>query len=191
MAHEVKNSLTPIRLTVEEIVARRSDRDQAFFEQAAQIVVDEVSTLERRVRAFSQLVRGGAARQPGNIDLNTLFEERLSLLRTAYPDVVFDARLAPQPATAHADPDLVKGVLTNLLDNAAHAAGAGGVILGKTFVEDGKVGVEIHDSGPGLSPASEGDALRASHLLQEDREWGLGCLSQSAALCSRAETCNS
>lgn len=150
MAHEVKNSLTPIRLTVEEIVARRSDRDQAFFEQAAQIVVEEVSTLERRVRAFSQFAAEPPV-QPGDIDLNTLFEERLALLRTAYPDVVFDARLAPHPATAHADPDLVKGVLTNLLDNAAHAAGSGGVILGRTFVEDGKVGVEIHDSGPGLS----------------------------------------
>ena len=89
MAHEVKNSLTPIRLTVEEIVARRSDRDQAFFEQAAQIVVDEVSTLERRVRAFSQFAAEPPV-QPGNIDLNTLFEERLALLRSAYPDVVFE-----------------------------------------------------------------------------------------------------
>ena len=54
MAHEVKNSLTPIRLTMEEILARRGERDERFLEQACQIVVDEVVTLERRVRAFSQ-----------------------------------------------------------------------------------------------------------------------------------------
>src|SRR5207253_2652817 len=55
MAHEVKNSLTPIRLTMEEIASRRaSSADGEFLEQAAQIVVDEVQTLERRVRAFSE-----------------------------------------------------------------------------------------------------------------------------------------
>ncbi len=55
-AHEVKNSLTPIRLTVEEMVARADhlgDRpDKAFLEQAAGIVVDEIESLERRIRAF-------------------------------------------------------------------------------------------------------------------------------------------
>ncbi len=42
MAHEVKNSLTPIRLTMEEIAARQSGPGGEFYEQAAQIVVDEV-----------------------------------------------------------------------------------------------------------------------------------------------------
>ena len=53
-AHEVKNSLTPIRLTVEEMLARYDEADRAFMEQATQIVVDEIETLERRIRAFSQ-----------------------------------------------------------------------------------------------------------------------------------------
>jgi two-component system nitrogen regulation sensor histidine kinase NtrY len=56
MAHEVKNSLTPIRLTMEEILARRGERDDRFLEQASQIVVDEVVTLEKRVRAFPSLL---------------------------------------------------------------------------------------------------------------------------------------
>ncbi len=54
MAHEVKNSLTPIRLTVEEMLARYDEADRPFMEQATQIVVDEIETLERRIRAFSQ-----------------------------------------------------------------------------------------------------------------------------------------
>ena len=53
-AHELKNSLTPIRLTVEEMLARQPPADRAFMEQAAQIVVSEIETLERRVRAFSE-----------------------------------------------------------------------------------------------------------------------------------------
>ena len=51
-AHELKNSLTPIRLTVEEMQARQP-ADRAFMDQAVQIVVNEIESLERRVRAFS------------------------------------------------------------------------------------------------------------------------------------------
>src|SRR5438309_10563013 len=58
MAHEVKNSLTPIRLTVEEMVARHDEPDiagrRAFLGQAADIVIDEIESLERRIRAFSE-----------------------------------------------------------------------------------------------------------------------------------------
>ena len=62
MAHEVKNSLTPIRLTMEEIIAsrHRAQADGAFLEQAAQIVADEVQTLEKRVKAFSEFAVGAA-----------------------------------------------------------------------------------------------------------------------------------
>ena len=65
MAHEVKNSLTPIRLTVEEMLARYDDADRGFMEQATQIVVDEIETLERRIRAFSQFAAEPPV-QPGD-----------------------------------------------------------------------------------------------------------------------------
>jgi nitrogen fixation/metabolism regulation signal transduction histidine kinase len=150
MAHEVKNSLTPIRLTMEEAVARHGERDEAFIEQAAQIVVDEVSTLERRVRAFTEF----ASEPPVNtecVDINSLLQERIALLRAAHPEVEYDTRLDPGPVFAKADADLVKGVLTNLLENAAQAAGRGGIVRGRTMAMNGKVAVEIEDSGPGLS----------------------------------------
>lgn len=154
MAHEVKNSLTPIRLTVEEMVARQGDepaRKGAFFEQAAQIVVDEVNRLERRVRAFSDL----AAEPPVNssvLDLNAVVEERIGFLGGAHSGVVYRLRLAAGRLNACGDEDLVRGILTNLLENAAEAAGAGGVVVCSTLAAgDGKVWVEVHDSGPGLS----------------------------------------
>ena len=86
MAHEVKNSLTPIRLTMEEIVSRKGEPDSAFLEQAAQIVADEVNTLEKRVRAFSEF----AAEPPVSltaIDIGSLVEDRASFLRSAHPEV--------------------------------------------------------------------------------------------------------
>ncbi|MGH9629844.1 MAG: sensor histidine kinase [Bryobacteraceae bacterium] len=155
MAHEVKNSLTPIRLTMEELVARRHEPVDHFLEQAAQIVVDEVSSLERRVRAFSEF----AAEPPirlGPIDLNALVEERISFLKTAHPGITYNVQRFPQMPSVRADQDLVNGVLTNLLENAAQAAGAGGVVLAKTLLCGSRAAVEIHDSGPGLSPHARG-----------------------------------
>lgn len=150
MAHEVKNSLTPIRLTVEEMVARQSGAERGFFEQAAQIVVEEIESLERRVRAFSQFSAEPPMR-PMELDLNALVEDRVAFLRTGHPEINYALRL--EPATPHtvADEDLVKGILVNLLENAAQAAGSGGNVLARTQASNGHVTVEIHDSGPGLS----------------------------------------
>jgi nitrogen fixation/metabolism regulation signal transduction histidine kinase len=151
MAHEVKNSLTPIRLAVEEIAARKGHgADREFFEQASALVVEEVNRLEKRVRAFSEL----AAEPPVHVsvlDVHAIVQERIAFLRSAHPAVLYDVRLGAGKVQASGDEDLVRGVLTNLLENAAEAAGAGGVVLIQTRDVQGRVEVEVHDSGPGLS----------------------------------------
>jgi two-component system nitrogen regulation sensor histidine kinase NtrY len=150
MAHELKNSLTPVRLTMEEMLARSGEGDRAFTEQAAQIVVEEVDSLERRVRAFSEFAAEPPVR-PEALDVNALVEERTTFLRGGHPEVGYELRLAPELPPAFADGDLVKGILTNLLENAAEAAGASGRVLAATALADGRIAVEVHDSGPGLS----------------------------------------
>lgn len=148
-AHELKNSLTPIRLTVEEMQARQPAADRAFMDQAVQIVVSEIDSLERRVRAFSEF----ASEPPVNpeiLDINALVTERVSLVRPVYPETAYRVRLDPRGPRVHAGADLVKGILTNLLQNAAEAAGPGGSVLSVTTSHDGQVVIEVHDSGPGL-----------------------------------------
>jgi nitrogen fixation/metabolism regulation signal transduction histidine kinase len=149
-AHELKNSLTPIRLTVEEMLARQPPGERAFMEQAAQIVVSEIESLERRVRAFSDFASEPDV-HPEALDVNALVSERVALLRPAHPGVRYDVRLAESGARVHASPDLVNGILTNLLQNAAEAAGSGGAVMIRTRREESRVHVEVHDSGPGLS----------------------------------------
>jgi nitrogen fixation/metabolism regulation signal transduction histidine kinase len=148
-AHEIKNSLTPIRLTVEEMQARQPV-DRAFMDQAVQIVVSEIESLERRVRAFSEF----SSEPPVTrelLDVNALVAERVSLLRPAHPATRYDLRLDPRSPRVEAGADLVKGILTNLLQNAAEAAGAGGTVLATTSADDRQVVIEVHDSGPGLN----------------------------------------
>jgi signal transduction histidine kinase len=152
-AHELKNSLTPIRLTVEEMQARQpaavAIEDRAFMDQAVQIVVSEIESLERRVRAFSEFASEPLV-HPERLDINAAVTERVALLRPVHPGVTYHLRLADGLVHAYAAPDLVNGILTNLLQNAAEAAGPGGTVLVTTRGEHARVLIEVHDSGPGL-----------------------------------------
>ncbi|MGE5644982.1 MAG: sensor histidine kinase [Acidobacteriota bacterium] len=150
MAHELKNSLTPIRLTMEEIIARDAGDGDKFIEQAARIVVDEVDSLERRIRAFSQFAAEPPVRATA-IDVNAALEERIAFLKSGHPEVAYRTLPAEEAPAALADPDLLNGILTNLLENAAEAAGPGGSVLATTGWSDGNVVIEVHDSGPGLN----------------------------------------
>jgi len=182
MAHEVKNSLTPIRLTMEEIAARQAGSGAEFYEQAAQIVVDEVQSLERRVRAFSEFSAEPPV-SPKAIDINCLLEERIAFLRTAHPDIVYSTRLAPDHPRVFADEDLVKGVLTNLLENAAQAVAPGGVVLGVTGAAADKITIEVHDSGPGLSPQARSSLFQpAISFKRGGMGLGLSIARKSALL---------
>jgi two-component system nitrogen regulation sensor histidine kinase NtrY len=150
MAHELKNSLTPIRLTVEEILARSPNSDRPFMEQAAQVVIGEVESLERRVRAFSEFAAEPSI-NAGPVDLESLLKERIRFLERAHPDIHYRIKHSDDLTAAWADADLVKEIMTNLLENAAEAAGSGGTVLATIDENNGQLVFEVHDSGPGLS----------------------------------------
>ena len=149
-AHELKNSLTPIRLTVEEMQARQPASERAFMDQAVQIVVSEIESLERRVRAFSEFASEPVV-HPEDLDINAVVTERVALLRPVHPGVTYHLRLDDNRPRAHAAADMVNGILTNLLQNAAEAAGPSGTVVVVTRREPERVLVDVHDSGPGLS----------------------------------------
>ncbi len=187
MAHEVKNSLTPIRLTMEEMLSRSATQmgsaGAPFLEQAAQIVADEVQTLEKRVKAFSEFASEPPV-MPAEIDLNALVEERISFLKSAHPEVTYDVRLAPERPTAIADPDLITGVHTNLLENAAEAARPGGTVLASTSIAGSKLNVEVQDSGPGLSAQARSTLFEPTISFKKGgMGLGLSIARRSALLC--------
>jgi nitrogen fixation/metabolism regulation signal transduction histidine kinase len=171
-AHELKNSLTPIRLTVEEIQARQPPGDRAFVDQAVQIVISEIETLERRVRAFSEFASEPPA-TPEIVDVNALVSERAALLRPVHPGTTCRLELDDRRPLAHAAPDLVKGIVTNLLQNAAEAAGAGGSIVALTRAGGPRVVIEVHDSGPGLNGEAAATLFEPTITFKKDG-MGLG-----------------
>ena len=195
-AHELKNSLTPIRLTVEEMQARQPG-DRQFMDQAVQIVVSEIESLERRVRAFSDF----ASEPPVNrevLDVNALVTERVSLLRPVHPETNYHLRLDARSPRVHAGADLMKGILTNLLQNAAEAAGSGGSVLVITthlsnpsnLSNPPSVAIEVHDSGPGLS-ARRRPLSSSQRLRSRNTGWDSGSRSPGVTRCCRAATSRS
>lgn len=171
-AHEVKNSLTPIRLTVEEMVARAHNPDRAFLEQAAGIVVDEIESLERRIRAFSEFSSEPPI-CPEQLDVHAIVEERIAFLKTAHPEIRYAVEAATNTPSALADQDLVKGILVNLLENAAEAAGEGGQILARVRPIEDRIAIEVHDSGPGLSELARKSLFQPTISFKK-RGMGLG-----------------
>jgi len=171
-AHELKNSLTPIRLTVEEMLARQPAADRAFMEQASQIIVSEIETLERRVRAFSEFASEPPV-DPEVFDLSALIVERVALLKPAHPETDYRLELEARGTWAHAGTDLVKGILTNLLENGAEAAGPGGSVLTIAQSQGAYAVVEVHDSGPGLSDEAR-QTLFEPTITFKKRGMGLG-----------------
>jgi two-component system nitrogen regulation sensor histidine kinase NtrY len=187
MAHEVKNSLTPIRLTVEEMVARHDEPSaegrKAFLGQAAAIVVDEIESLERRIRAFSEFSSEPPV-CPEPLDIQALVEERIAFLRTAHPEVGYAVEAGGQTASALADQDLVRSILVNLLENAAEAAGAGGRILARVAALETQIAIEVHDSGPGLSDLARKSLFQPTISFKK-RGMGLGLsIARKSALLS-------
>jgi two-component system nitrogen regulation sensor histidine kinase NtrY len=180
-AHELKNSLTPIRLTVEEIQARQP-ADKAFIDEATRIVVSEIDALERRVRAFSEFASDPAVVLE-TVDVNAIVSERVALQQRVHPGIDFQLRLDTRQPLANAGADLLKGLVTNLLKNAAEAAGANGTVRIVSATTDAWVLIDIHDSGPGLSETASATLFEPTITFKrEGMGLGLSIAKKNAML---------
>jgi nitrogen fixation/metabolism regulation signal transduction histidine kinase len=171
-AHELKNSLTPIRLTVEEMLARQPTADRAFMAQAAAIVIAEIESLEARVRAFSEFASDPVV-TPELVDVNAVVRDRVLFLGPAHPETAYRLQLDAAAPRVFAGADLLRSILTNLLENAAEAAGPKGTVLAVTRATGSDVVIEVHDSGPGVSEQAR-DTLFEPSITFKKHGMGLG-----------------
>jgi signal transduction histidine kinase len=134
--------------------------------------VDEVESLERRIRAFSEF-SAEPPMCPEPLDINAVVEERIAFLRRSHPEIEYAVRLAEQSVPVMADQDLVRSILVNLLENAAEAAGEGGRVMARTESDEDRVMIEVHDSGPGLSDLAQKSLFQPTISFKK-RGMGLG-----------------
>ena len=187
IAHEIKNPLTPIQLSAQRLTrflgrpeSSSSAHDRAGLEkivaECSGLIVREVHTLESLVDEFSQFARFPSARL-APADLNPIVSSALELFQGRLEGITVRTALAPALPLVKADPELLRRVIANLIDNAAEAMEGSAIrqltLSTRAESEDDAVVIEIGDSGHGISPEDK-ERLFLPHFSTKDRGTGLG-----------------
>lgn len=178
LAHELKNPLSPIRLSIETLrkARERSHEDfDAMFDESTKTILQEVERLRNIVDEFSRFARLPAPKRRPT-DLREVAAQAASL--HAEGDAPVTADLPDAPVEALVDADQITQVLHNLLQNArdaareAHPSGGGAVTL-RLRENAGAVTIEVQDNGAGIS-ASETVAIFEPYYTRKHGGTGLG-----------------
>jgi nitrogen fixation/metabolism regulation signal transduction histidine kinase len=153
IAHEIKNPLTPIRLSVEhlrEVWRRGSDDFEAVLDECVRNVLRQTDELRRAASEFSDYARLPAP-EIRPTDVSRLARESAAAYAGA-PGVRWDLRI-DDGLTAPADPRLLARVFSNLLGNAVEALGGRpGEIRVTGRREGARLRIAVEDNGPGVVP---------------------------------------
>jgi len=188
IAHEIKNPLTPIQLSAQRL-SRYIEKQKAMstsgstpneLEQltaeCAGLIQREVTALKTLVDEFSQFARFPTVK-PVSADLNAIVTSALDVFGGRLDGVTLRTALAPGLPVAKADPELLRRVVVNLIDNAAEALEGSSVkelsVSTRLDADGESFEIIVADSGHGISPEDK-DRLFLPHFSTKDRGTGLG-----------------
>ncbi|MFC1890350.1 PAS domain-containing sensor histidine kinase [Thermodesulfobacteriota bacterium] len=153
IAHEIKNPLTPIRLSAQRLKKRYSRlvEDGDVFGECTDTIIKQVENLRILVDEFSNFARMPSANPTPN-DLNKVIAETLVLYQEAHKGVHFDFQRDHRIPVFMIDADQIQRAIINLLDNAVAAVNGKGEIRIVTRFDDilKYSRVEILDNGHGI-----------------------------------------
>ena len=164
LAHEIKNPLTPIQLSAERLELKLQGKlaptDQALLTKSVKTIVDQVDAMKRLVNEFRDYARLPAA-ELKPVDLNALASDVLHLYANEVTAVPIQAQLDPACPPVLGDPQQLRQVLHNLLQNALDATESAGhhgaehsVQVKTQWLEaTARVRLSVLDSGTGFPEA--------------------------------------
>lgn len=179
IAHEVKNPLTPIRLSAERLerkyLSQVEDRDT--FAKSVSTIVRQVDTIGHLISEFSAF-----ARMPAPVlkeeNLAELVRDAVFLQQSAWPKIRFEIELPPErPLTLVVDGPKLSQALTNLLQNSINALSEGdgldeaAIAVRIRRAEAGTI-IEVEDNGPGFPDDRE--RLFEPYVTTRAKGTGLG-----------------
>jgi signal transduction histidine kinase len=193
LAHELKNPLFPLQLTVENMVRARElaprEFDEVFRESAATLTA-EIANLKTIIGRFSDFSKMPKP-ELQHIDAKDLVERVRSLygataaLREA--KIHFETEISPEPMPLDADPELLHRALSNLILNAMDAMPDGGVLDLAARPVDDKIELRISDTGAGLTP-EECERLFTPYYTTKQHGTGLGLAIVQSVVADHAGT---
>jgi nitrogen fixation/metabolism regulation signal transduction histidine kinase len=154
LAHELKNPLFPIQLSIETL--RKAwdepggrERFAGLFRESSDTVLEELQSLRRIIDEFSEFARMPRP-ELRPVDVGAVVEQVLALYQARAAGITIEKDLAPALGTVSADRALLARALGNLVANALEAMPEGGTLRVRTAAADTGVVVEVADTGPGL-----------------------------------------
>ncbi len=171
LAHEIKNPLTPIQLTVQQIRDKYPGNDPAYtrlVHDCTEIVTEEVESLRKLVQEFADFARMPSL-SLGRHSLNDVITDIVRL----YPEAGIVLELTPKVPDLDLDSEQMRRVLINLIENGLEAAGQNGRIVIQTENHPNSVKLLVVDSGPGV-PERDRERIFQPHVTSKQSGMGMG-----------------
>jgi two-component system, NtrC family, nitrogen regulation sensor histidine kinase NtrY len=180
LAHELKNPLFPLQLTVENLVRARTQSPELFeemFGESARTLLAEISNLKGIIGRFSEFSKMPQP-QLQSVQVNEIVRGVAQLFQAQLQApgrnaVACNLELEERLEPIAADPELLHRALSNLVLNAMDAMPKGGALTLRTRHDDGKVIVEVADTGSGLTP-EECERIFTPYYTSKQHGTGLG-----------------
>jgi nitrogen fixation/metabolism regulation signal transduction histidine kinase len=155
LAHELKNPIFPIQLSIETLRRALAQEEQPgrfgrLFREASDTILEELRALKGIIDESSDFARMPQPRMAAT-DLAEVIVRVLDLYRPRAGPVAIATDLPPGLPPVAADRDLLARALGNLVGNALDAMPDGGILRVSAAVVDGAVALEVADTGPGLT----------------------------------------
>ncbi|HNX58933.1 MAG TPA: ATP-binding protein [Spirochaetota bacterium] len=154
LIHEIKNPLTPIKLSAERMRLRFNENNPeigAIINKGTDTIVEEVSAIQRILDEFTNFARLPEAK-PEKQNLNVAIKSYAALFQ-AHENVAISFFLDEAIPLIPFDKLLMRQAIVNIMKNAVEAMNGKGTIVIRTGLINQNVSfVSVKDSGPGISP---------------------------------------
>ena len=187
VAHEIKNPLTPISLSAEQIHRHIGRMEEAIaaegevspsvavIRRCSEVISSSVESMRGLVDQFAALAQFPTAK-PKPADLNTIVENSLAMFAGRLQKIRLVRRLEDNLPLVMADPEALKRALGNLMDNAAEAMQESllrEMRVSTCLLDSGMVELTIADTGAGLTDDMR-ERLFLPYFSTKQRGTGLG-----------------
>ena len=187
VAHEIKNPLTPIALSAEQIhrhIGRLTDTlaehrlespSPSVIRKCSEVITSSVESMRMLVDQFSALAEFPTSK-PRPADLNTIVENTLAIFAGRMTNIRLISRMGKNLPLVFADPEALKRALGNLIDNAAEAMQTSllrELRVTTLLLDSGLVELTIADTGTGLTDDMR-ERLFLPYFSTKQRGTGLG-----------------